>query len=228
MGQSFQLGAPDADLEQVRPLQPGEGTGTTVTYWASQEIFETTTYSLEDHHHPDPRVRLPQQGARDRGPGRAPRRGRAARGRRRRDGPADVDQAGSDAIQAGEGGGLRRVFKYDRGLVDYVEHLNRRKDKANPTVISFEAETAQGQRQPHVALRWPCSGTRTFTELGLHTFANTINTHEGGTHEEGFRTSLTWLVNRTGAELGLIKSARTTSPARMFVRVLRRSSRQAA
>ena len=47
---------------------------------------------------------------------------------------------------AGDTGGIERAFKYDRGLVDYVEHLNRRKDKANPTVISFEAETPESAR----------------------------------------------------------------------------------
>src|SRR5258705_275066 len=45
--QTFQLGNPDGPLEQLRVLEPGEGTGTTVTWWASTEIFETTTYSLE-------------------------------------------------------------------------------------------------------------------------------------------------------------------------------------
>ena len=45
--QSFTIGVPDGPLEQVRPMEPGEHTGTTVTYWASEEIFETTTYSLE-------------------------------------------------------------------------------------------------------------------------------------------------------------------------------------
>ncbi|MCW2797697.1 MAG: gyrase subunit, partial [Nocardioides sp.] len=42
--QSFTIGVPDGDLEQVRAMEPGESTGTTVTYWASEEIFETTTY----------------------------------------------------------------------------------------------------------------------------------------------------------------------------------------
>src|SRR5690606_20576109 len=95
-----------------------------------------------------------------------------------------VDQASSDAIHRPEtGAGLERVFKYDRGLVDYVEHLNRRKDKANATVISFEAESPQAGEQEmslEVAMQW----NTTFTE-SVHTFANTINTHEGGTHEEG-------------------------------------------
>ena len=45
--QSFQLGVPDADLAQVRALEPGEGTGTTVTWYASEDIFEHTTYNLE-------------------------------------------------------------------------------------------------------------------------------------------------------------------------------------
>ena len=52
----------------------------------------------------------------------------------------EVDRPGR-RDRARDGGGIERVFRYDRGLVDYVEHLNRRKDKANPTVIAFEAET---------------------------------------------------------------------------------------
>ena len=51
-----------------------------------------------------------------------------------------------------------------------------------------------------VAMQWNTS----FTE-SVHTFANTINTHEGGTHEEGFRSALTTLVNHWGEEWGLIK-----------------------
>ena len=72
------------------------------------------------------------------------------------------------------------MFKYDRGLVDYVEHLNKRRDHAHPTVIDFEAETNENGMSLEVAMQW----NTTFTE-SVHTFANTINTHEGGTHEEG-------------------------------------------
>ena len=99
-------------------------------------------------------------------------------------------------------GGIEQVFKYDRGLVDYVEHLNRRKDKANPTIINFEAETATDDN--HMSLEVAMQWNTTFTE-SVHTFANTINTHEGGTHEEGFRAALTSLVNNWGEEWGLIK-----------------------
>src|SRR5207342_3127073 len=95
------------------------------------------------------------------------------------------------------------VFKYDRGLVDYVEHLNRSKPPANPTIIAFEAETSADSGNPmslEVAMQW----NTTFSE-SVHTFANTINTHEGGTHEEGFRAALTSLVNNWGENWGLIK-----------------------
>ena len=118
----------------------------------------------------------------------------------------DVDAAGPAEIHKSEAGGIEQTFRFDRGLVDFVEYLNKRKDLANPTVISFEAEQSAGTRAaPRTsASRSPCSGTSSFTE-SVHTFANTINTPEGGTHEEGFRSALTSLVNRWGEEWGLIK-----------------------
>ena len=117
--------------------------------------------------------------------------------------PDDVDSNRPDAIKRGEGGGLEQVFRYDRGLVDYVEHLNRRKQAANPTVISFEAETPDSVEN-HMSLEVAMQWNTTFSE-SVHTFANTINTHEGGTHEEGFRAALTSLVNNWGFEWGLMK-----------------------
>ncbi len=53
----------------------------------------------------------------------------------------ELDASGDDAIRKGDAGGSEQVFKYERGLVDYVEHLNRSKQVANPSVINFEAET---------------------------------------------------------------------------------------
>ena len=58
----------------------------------------------------------------------------------------DVDQAGADAIQRGEGGGLEQVFKYDRGLVDYVEHLNRRKEHGQPDGHLLRGRDARRRR----------------------------------------------------------------------------------
>ena len=201
--QSFTHGVPDGELEDVRPMEPGEETGTTVTYWASPDTFETTTYSLETI-----TARLREMAFLNKGLQIVLRDDRPAASEvvaAVQDDTVshDVDQQGSDAIRAGEGGGLEQVFKYDRGLVDYVEYLNRSKLKANPTVISFEAETpdsVENHMSLEVAMQWNTS----FSE-SVHTFANTINTHEGGTHEEGFRASLTGLVNTWGFEWGLMK-----------------------
>ena len=201
--QTFQLGVPDADLEQVRPLDEGEGTGTTVTYWASTEIFETTTYSLETIS-----TRIREYAFLNKGleivvRDERPSAEQVADAVEDETVAESVDQAGKDAIKRAEHGGIEQVFKYDRGLVDYVEHLNRRKDKANPTIINFEAETP-ADSESHMSLEVAMQWNTTFTE-SVHTFANTINTHEGGTHEEGFRASLTSQVNHWGEEWGLIK-----------------------
>ncbi len=84
-----------------------------------------------------------------------------------------------------------------------MEYLNRRKDKANPSIINFEAETAAGA-ESHMSLELAMQWNNSYTE-SVHTFANTINTHEGGTHEEGFRAALTTMVNNWGEEWGLVK-----------------------
>jgi DNA gyrase subunit B len=199
--QSFSLGVPNGDLEQVRAMEPGESTGTTVIYYASDEIFETTSYSLETV-----TTRIREMAFLNKGLEiviRDERPDADGIAEAVHDGTIDnaVDAVGVDAIKRGEAGGLERRFKYDRGLVDYVEHLNRRKDKANPTIIDFEADSSNGSEMSlEVAMQWNTG----FTE-SVHTFANTINTHEGGTHEEGFRASLTTLVNHWGEEWGMIK-----------------------
>ena len=201
--QTFQLGVPDADLEQVRPMEPGERTGTTVTWYASEDIFESTHYNLETI-----TSRLREMAFLNKGVEfvvRDEREDAESRVDAVQDDTIDntIDNAGHDAIKRAEGGGLEQVFKYDRGLVDYVEHLNRRKTLANATVISFEADTpesVENHMSLEVAMQWNASYTES-----VHTFANNINTHEGGTHEEGFRASLTSLVNHWGEEWGLIK-----------------------
>ncbi len=202
--QSFQLGVPDADLEQVRPMEDGEQTGTTVTWYASPDIFEHTHYNLETI-----TSRIREMAFLNKGVEFVVRDERAD-AESRVDAVEDdtidneVDSAGHDAIKRAETGGLEQVFKYDRGLVDYVEHLNRRKTIANATVIAFEAETAATASSQHMSLEVAMQWNTSYTE-SVHTFANNINTHEGGTHEEGFRASLTSLVNNWGEEWGLIK-----------------------
>jgi DNA gyrase subunit B len=93
-------------------------------------------------------------------------------------------------------------FRYDGGLVDYVRHLNssKKSESVHPEIIEFEAEDAERRLSLEVAMQW----TTAYSE-SVHTYANTINTHEGGTHEEGFRTALTALVNRYAREKSILK-----------------------
>jgi DNA gyrase subunit B len=204
--QTFSVGVPDGELEDLRELEPDERTGTTVTYWASPDVFETTSYSLETI-----TARMREYAFLNKGLEIVVRDERPVAAEVLEAVQADtvaheVDGVGADAIHQAESGGIEQTFRYDRGLVDFVEYLNKRKALANPTVVSFEAEQSagvQGSTQDlslEVAMQWNVS----FTE-SVHTFANTINTPEGGTHEEGFRSALTSLVNHWGEEWGLIK-----------------------
>ncbi len=201
--QSFSLGEPDAPLAQGAALTVDEETGTTVTFWPSADIFETTTYSLETITNRIREYAFLNKGLeiviRDERPQTAEIDDAIA---------ADAESAAAelepvrDPGRRSEGGMIERSFKYDRGLVDYVEHLNRSKTHAHPTVIEFEAELPDSGMSLEIAMQW----NTTFSE-SVHTFANTINTHEGGTHEEGFRSALTSLVNNWGQEWNLIKKS---------------------
>jgi len=93
-------------------------------------------------------------------------------------------------------------FYYEQGLIDYVDYLNssKKNEKIHEDVISIENELEDKTMSVEIAMQW----TSAFTE-GVHTYANTINTHEGGTHEEGFRSALTTLLNRFVREKGLLK-----------------------
>jgi DNA gyrase subunit B len=89
-------------------------------------------------------------------------------------------------------------YKYDGGIADFVRYLNASKDPVHESVIDF-GEEGEGIAA-EVAMQW----TGAFSE-SVHTFANTINTAEGGTHEEGFRSALTTIVNRWAREQKLIR-----------------------
>jgi DNA gyrase subunit B len=194
--QSFSSGVPDGPLEQHEAT---DETGTTTTFWASSDVFETTTYSFETLTSRFREMAFLNKGleivVRD-------ERSRAedvAEAVEEVTVPAEVDGK-PDAVTEAPEGGIERKFKYDGGLIDYVEHLNRSKDPVHRSVISFESENADSGMSLEIAMQWNAG----FNE-SVHTFANTINTHEGGTHEEGFRSALTSLVNGWGEEWGMIK-----------------------
>ncbi len=89
-------------------------------------------------------------------------------------------------------------YCYAGGIVDFVRYLNASKDPVHGSVIDFEDEAAGISVE--IAMQW----TAAYTE-SVHTFANTINTAEGGTHEEGFRAALTSIVNRYAREQKLLR-----------------------
>ncbi len=166
-------------LEEVGTVAPGD-TGTTVTFWADPDIFETTTYNIETIAR-----RLQEMAFLNKGLTISLRDERHL-------GEHNADASGEDAVPT------ERVFHYPGGLVDYVKHLNATRVSVHDSVIGFEAKS--DTMEVEVAMQWNDSYTES-----VHTFANTINTIEGGTHEEGFRASLTLAVNNYAKDRKLLK-----------------------
>ena len=171
--QSFSLGVPDGPLEEHEPT---DETGTTVTFWASPDIFETTNYSYDTL-----AARLREMAFLNKGL-------TISIVDERPDRVDDQDRP------------FRDTFCYRDGLIDYVKFLTGSKESLNPTVIDVEAERDDAGMSLELAMQWNTSYTES-----VHTFANAINTHEGGTHEEGFRSALTATANRWGETWGLIR-----------------------
>jgi DNA gyrase subunit B len=94
------------------------------------------------------------------------------------------------------------VFHYKGGLVDFVKHLNSKRDPLHAHVIDIE--DVNDDHEMEVALQW----TTSYTESVL-SFANNINTHEGGSHEEGFRKALTKSINDFARAKNLLKEKDT-------------------
>ena len=191
--QTFLVGVPAADLSRDEAT---DETGTTVTFWASPDIFETTTYEYETL-----RARFQQMAFLNKGltitlTDERPRAIEAA---------VDDDAAeglDEDQLEAKPAKPRTVSYRYEDGLVDYVKHLvsSKRSEPVHPEVISFELEDTTKRMSLEVALQW----TSAYSE-SVHTYANTINTHEGGTHEEGFRAAMTKLVNDFARNQKLLK-----------------------
>jgi DNA gyrase subunit B len=164
-----------AKSEPTAPLQRGERTdetGTIITFWPDDQIFETTEWSFETLSR-----RLQEMAFLNKGLS-----------------ITLIDQR-PDHIN-GEPHVVE--FRYDGGLADFVRYLNATKDPVHPSVVEF-GEEADGI-SAEIAMQW----TQSYSE-SVHTFANTINTAEGGTHEEGFRAALTTIVNRYAKDQNLLR-----------------------
>ncbi|MER7558870.1 DNA topoisomerase (ATP-hydrolyzing) subunit B [Nocardioides sp. NPDC126508] len=201
--QEFTRGVPDYDLREVRELEEGERTGTTISWNASADIFESTDYNLETISSHFRETAFLNKGLRIELRDERPEASAIAEAVE--DGTIESDTDSSDELHSTGNGQrvLEQSFYYERGLADYVDHLNKRKTPVS-SIIAFEAETDDKAPNPmsvEIAMQWQASS---YNE-SVHTFANTVNTPGGGTHEEGFRAALTTLVNRWGEEWGLIK-----------------------
>lgn len=170
-------------------------TGTTQTFYPDAGIFESTDFDFETL-----RARFQQMAFLNKG-----LRITLTDERTPTENAASAEDLDLDAVVTeGEVTAEHRtvVYQYDDGLLDYVKHLNSGKkvDVVHEDVISFETEDTER----HIALEMAMQWTNAYSE-SVHTYANTINTHEGGTHEEGFRAAMTSLINRYAREKGIIK-----------------------
>ena len=147
-------------------------TGTTITFWPDEAIFESTEWSFETLSR-----RLQEMAFLSRG----------------------LTITLTDLRPAHINGEPRVVrYEYDGGIADFVRYLNGTKEPVHATVIEF-GEEGRGIAV-EIAMQWNASYAES-----VYTFANTINTAEGGTHEEGFRAALTTIVNRYAREQKLLR-----------------------
>ena len=164
-----------AASEPTGPLVQGEQadqTGTIVTFWPDDKIFETTAWSFETLSR-----RLQEMAFLNRGLA------------------INMTDERPDHVN---GEPHRVSYRYEGGIADFVRYLNASKEAAHDSVIEFGDEAPGISAE--IAMQWSGSYAES-----VHTFANTINTAEGGTHEEGFRSALTSIINRYAREQKLIR-----------------------
>jgi DNA gyrase subunit B len=96
--------------------------------------------------------------------------------------------------------GEESEFYYEGGIRDFVAYSNQAKDPVHKHIVYFESESEDPQAQVEIAMQWNASYVES-----LFSFANNINTHEGGSHLSGFRSALTGTLNRYAKQVGLLK-----------------------
>ncbi|WP_309304082.1 DNA topoisomerase (ATP-hydrolyzing) subunit B [Arthrobacter sp. CJ23] len=183
-------GKPQGELVQGEATTE---TGTTQTFYPDGTIFESTVFDFETL-----RARFQQMAFLNKGLKITLTDERPVQS-------ASVDDLDLDVVTTeGEVAAEHRtvVYQYNDGLLDYVKHLNSNKkvEVVHEDVIAFETEDTERHIAVEMAMQW----TTAYSE-SVHTYANTINTHEGGTHEEGFRAAMTSLINRYAREKSIIK-----------------------
>ena len=184
--QSYERGVPTSDVVEGEDT---DITGTDITFWPDPDIFDTVEFSFETL-----RARFQQMAFLN--------KGLKITLTDERQQEIDDDDVQLEDEDTEEFKPREVVFKYDNGLLDYVAYLNsaKKSETVHDDVIAFEHEDKEQAIALEVAMQW----TTGFQE-GVHTYANTINTHEGGTHEEGFRAALTSVLNSYAREQKLLR-----------------------
>lgn len=200
--QNFDYAIPDPLIDEG----PAEGRGTRIRFWPDAKIFETTefnfdtiarrlqemaflnkglTITLVDERVPDTSADEDDEFSDDPDVAKAPK-------------SKEEEEAAEKARAAKEKSSRKRKFHYPDGLKDYVKVLNKTKTPIHPSILWFESKG--DSHEVEIAIQWNSGYSES-----VHTFANTINTIEGGTHEEGFRSALTSLVNKYARDKKLLK-----------------------
>ncbi|MFM9096142.1 MAG: ATP-binding protein, partial [Actinomycetes bacterium] len=173
--QSYKKGVPTAALKKGKAV---DGSGTKVTFKADKEVFETTEYSFDSL-----ATRFREMAFLNKGLSLTL-----------------IDERKDRLDEKGE----KRIvnYKYEGGIIDFVNFLNKAKGETlvHKDVIHIENEDKKKSLSAEVALQWNFG-----YQEAVYTFANTINTHEGGMHEEGFRAALTATVNKYAKQWGVLK-----------------------
>jgi DNA gyrase subunit B len=167
--QVYERGDPMGPLERAAA---SDETGTTITFWPDNTIFETTVWSFETLSR-----RMQEMAFLNK----------------------NLAISLTDLRTLDEAGQPRSArYQYEGGISDFVRYINASKEPVHGSIVDF-GEDGDGIAV-EIAMQW----TGSYTE-SVHTFANTINTTEGGTHEEGFRAALTTIVNRYAREQKLLR-----------------------
>ena len=181
--QSYAGGAPVTKLARGETT---EETGTTITFWPDGEIFETTDWSFETLSR-----RMQETAFLNRGLRISITDERPAKVAATEDDEGVTPQPTAHKART-------VVYQYPGGISDFVRYLNASKEPVHPSVIEF------GDEQPGMSVEIAMQWTASYSE-SVHSFANVINTAEGGTHEEGFRTALTSVINKYARDQKLLK-----------------------
>ncbi|MCX4448080.1 DNA topoisomerase (ATP-hydrolyzing) subunit B [Streptomyces sp. NBC_01789] len=185
--QDYKFGVPTAPLARNEET---DETGTSVTFWADGDIFETTEYSFETLSRRFQEMAFLNKGL------------TLKLTDERESAKATAGADSAEAADVPEEEVARSVtYHYENGIVDFVKYLNSRKgDVIHQSVIDIAAEDKDRLLSVEIAMQW-----NTQYSEGVYSFANAIHTHEGGTHEEGFRAALTSLVNRYARDKKLLR-----------------------